>query len=91
MTDKIHTMIPRYWELNRIYRDYIDNRVFSFDRQKFISLEIEVQLDVTLVAATRISSRKWNIYSDNLFDNNGLLYICGLVKPILQTMKNECE
>ena len=37
MTDKIQTMIPRYGELNRIYRDYIDNRVFSFDRQKFIS------------------------------------------------------
>ncbi len=37
MTDKIQTMIPRYGELNRIYRDYIDNRVFSFNRQKFIS------------------------------------------------------
>ena len=30
-------MIPRYGELNRIYRDYIDNHVFSFGRQKFIS------------------------------------------------------
>ncbi len=37
MADKIQTMIPQYGELNRIYRDYIDNRVFSFDRQKFIS------------------------------------------------------
>ena len=37
MADKIQTMIPRYGELNRIYRDYIDNYVFSFDRQKFIS------------------------------------------------------
>ena len=37
MADNIQTMIPRYGELNRIYRDYIDNRVFSFDRQKFIS------------------------------------------------------
>ena len=37
MADKIQTMIPRYGELNRIYRDYIYNRVFSFDRQKFIS------------------------------------------------------
>ena len=36
MADNIQTMIPRYGELNRIYRDYIDNRVFSFDRQKFI-------------------------------------------------------
>ena len=36
MADKIQTMIPRYGELNRIYRDYIDNYVFSFDRQKFI-------------------------------------------------------
>ena len=37
MADNIQTMIPRYGELNRIYRDYIDNCVFSFDRQKFIS------------------------------------------------------
>ena len=37
MTDNIQTMIPRYGELNRIYRDYIDNYAFSFDRQKFIS------------------------------------------------------
>ncbi|HJA86744.1 MAG TPA: hypothetical protein H9950_11275 [Candidatus Bacteroides avicola] len=37
MADNIQTMIPQYGELNRIYRDYIDNRVFSFDRQKFIS------------------------------------------------------
>ena len=37
MADKIQTIIPRYGELNRIYRDYIDNHVFSFDRQKFIS------------------------------------------------------
>ena len=36
MADNIQTMIPRYGELNRIYRDYIDNYVFSFDRQKFI-------------------------------------------------------
>ena len=37
MADNIQTMIPRYGELYRIYRDYIDNHVFSFDRQKFIS------------------------------------------------------
>ena len=37
MADKIQTIIPRYGELNRVYRDYIDNHVFSFDRQKFIS------------------------------------------------------
>ena len=30
-------MIPQYGELDRIYRDYIDNYAFSFDRQKFIS------------------------------------------------------
>ena len=30
-------MIPLYGELNRIYRDYIDNHSFSFVRQKFIS------------------------------------------------------
>lgn len=37
MADKIQTIIPRYGELNRIYRDYIDSSTFSFDRQKFIS------------------------------------------------------
>lgn len=37
MAGKIRTMIPQYGELNRIYRDYIDNYAFSFDRQKFIS------------------------------------------------------
>ncbi len=37
MADNIQTMIPQYGELNRIYRDYIDNYAFSFDRQKFIS------------------------------------------------------
>lgn len=37
MAGKIQTMIPQYRELNRIYRDYIDNYAFSFDRQKFIS------------------------------------------------------
>ena len=37
MAGKIQTMIPQYGELNRIYRDYIDNYAFSFDREKFIS------------------------------------------------------
>ena len=37
MADNIQTMIPRYGELNRIYRGYMDNSTFSFDRQKFIS------------------------------------------------------
>ena len=37
MERKIQMMIPQYGELNRIYRDYIDNHTFSFDRQKFIS------------------------------------------------------
>ena len=37
MAGKIQTMIPQYGELNRIYRDYIANYAFSFDRQKFIS------------------------------------------------------
>ena len=37
MAGKIQTMIPQYGELNRIYRDYIDNYAFSFDKQKFIS------------------------------------------------------
>lgn len=37
MAGKIQTIIPRYGELNRICRDYIDNYAFSFDRQEFIS------------------------------------------------------
>lgn len=37
MAGKIQTMIPQYGELNRIYRDYIDNHSFSFGRQKYIS------------------------------------------------------
>lgn len=37
MAGKIQTMIPQYGELNRIYRGYIDNYAFSFNRQKFIS------------------------------------------------------
>ena len=37
MAGKIQMMIPQYGELNRIYKDYIDNYAFSFDRQKFIS------------------------------------------------------
>ena len=37
MTGEIQTMIPQYGELNRIYRNYIDNHSFSFERQKFIS------------------------------------------------------
>ena len=37
MAGKIQTMIPQYGELNRIYRDFIENNAFSFDRQKFIS------------------------------------------------------
>ena len=36
MADKIQTMIPRYGTQQE-YGDYIDNYVFSFDRQKFIS------------------------------------------------------
>ena len=34
MADKIQTMIPRYGELNRIYRDYIVSR----ERRKFTSV-----------------------------------------------------
>ena len=37
MAGEIQTMIPQYGELNRIYRDFIENKAFSFDRQKFIS------------------------------------------------------
>lgn len=40
MADKIQTMIPQYGELNRIYRDYIDNRVFSFDRQNSFPISV---------------------------------------------------
>lgn len=54
MADKIQTMIPRYGELNRIYRDYIDNRVFSFDRQKFISDFCQEYNDMNLKSATAL-------------------------------------
>ena len=37
MAGEINKLIPQYGELNRIYRDYIDNHVFSFDKQKFIT------------------------------------------------------
>ena len=53
MADKIQTMIPQYGELNRIYRDYIDNRVFSFDRQKFISDFCQVEKTVKLTPKKR--------------------------------------
>lgn len=37
MAGEIQTMIPQYGELNRIYKDYINNYALSFDRKKFIS------------------------------------------------------
>lgn len=50
MADKIQTIIPRYGELNRVYRDYyIDNHVFSFDRQKFISDFIPAEILLVLL------------------------------------------
>ena len=36
MKDVITTLIPRYGELNRIYKDWSDNKGFSFEKQKFI-------------------------------------------------------
>ena len=36
MKDVITTLIPRYGELNRIYKDWFDNKGFSFEKQKFI-------------------------------------------------------
>ena len=37
MKDVITTLIPRYGELNRIYKDWSDNKGFSFEKQKFIT------------------------------------------------------
>lgn len=37
MAGEIQIMIPQYGELNRIYSDFITNRTFSFDKQKFIT------------------------------------------------------
>ena len=37
MKDVITTLIPRYGELNRIYKDWFDNKGFSFEKQKFIT------------------------------------------------------
>ena len=36
MKDVITTLIPRYGELNRIYKDWFDNKGFSFEKQKFL-------------------------------------------------------
>ena len=37
MKDIITTLIPRYGELNRIYKDWFTNKDFSFKKQKFIT------------------------------------------------------
>ena len=37
MAGEINKLIPLYGELNRIYSDFIVNRAFSFDKQKFIT------------------------------------------------------
>ena len=44
MAGKIQTMIPQYGELNRIYRDYIDNYAFSFAvcvLQEVVAMQVE--------------------------------------------------
>ena len=37
MADVITALIPRYGELNRIYKDWFENKGFSFEKQKFIA------------------------------------------------------
>lgn len=37
MVEMIQNLIPRYGELNRIYRDWIESHAFSFEKQKMIS------------------------------------------------------
>ena len=37
MKDIITTLIPRYGELNRIYKEWFANKDFSFEKQKFIT------------------------------------------------------
>ena len=66
MADKIQTMIPRYGELNRIYRDYIDNRVFSFDSYLFDCLR-------------SLSDIRISCHADNVFNGcNFVKYLCYL-------------
>ena len=49
MKDVITTLIPRYGELNRIYKDWFDNKGFSFEKQKFITKFYLDYNDVTVL------------------------------------------
>ena len=49
MKDVITTLIPRYGELNRIYKDWSDNKGFSFEKQKFITKFYLDYNDVTVL------------------------------------------
>lgn len=37
MEENIRDLIPQYGKLNRIYSDFINNKDFSFEKQKFIT------------------------------------------------------
>ena len=55
MKDVITTLIPRYGELNRIYKDWFDNKGFSFEKQKFITKFYLDYNDVTAVSYTHLT------------------------------------
>lgn len=45
--NEITSMIPQYGELNRIYKELINNHSFSFDKQKFITEFFRQHNDIT--------------------------------------------
>lgn len=49
MKDIITTLIPRYGELNRIYKEWFANKDFSFEKQKFITRFYMDYNDVTVL------------------------------------------
>ncbi len=53
MADKIQTIIPRYGELNRIYRDYIDNHASN-------RLVCVVSRDRKSEKGKTVEKKKWN-------------------------------
>ena len=67
--DVITTLIPRYGELNRIYKDWFDNKGFSFEKQKFITKFYLDYNDVTVLETAilelGVSSSTGAIHTDS--------------------------
>ena len=64
MKDIITTLIPRYGELNRIYKEWFANKDFSFEKQKFITRFYMDYNDVTVLetAILELVLRKYPFY-----------------------------